>query len=75
MATRIVRKLIELCRDAGYPNAELHASRFGRRVYGRLGFERTWEMRKWIDPQFAPKHGATERASKTGKKKGLDRAR
>lgn len=61
VATRIVRELLVLCREAGYPNAELHASRFGRRVYRGLGFERTWEMRIWIDRRFAP----NPRASKT----------
>jgi GNAT superfamily N-acetyltransferase len=55
IATRIVRELLVLIREAGYPNAELHASRFGRRLYGRLGFERTWEMRLWLDPKFVPK--------------------
>jgi len=75
IATRIVRELLELVRDAGYPNAELHASRFGRRLYGRLGFERTWEMRLWVDPRFAPKPPPAAAGSRRRTKKGLDRAR
>jgi GNAT superfamily N-acetyltransferase len=73
IATRIVKELLREIRKAGYPNAELHASRFGRRVYGRLGFDRTWEMRVWLDPKFVPKRLP---ASARGKKrKRLDRGR
>ena len=73
IATRIVRELLVVCREAGYPNAELHASRFGRRVYSRLGFERTWEMRTWLDRRYAP---TTILATARRKgKKGLDRGR
>ncbi|MGP8159054.1 MAG: GNAT family N-acetyltransferase [Thermoplasmata archaeon] len=74
-ATRIVRELVRDCRQAGYPNVELHGSRFGRRIYGRLGFERTWEMRYWIDRRV-PQRQALALARAQGKrKKGLDRAR
>lgn len=73
IATRIVRELIAACREQGYPNVELHASRFGRRLYGRLGFERTWEMRAWLDRRLAPKPvRSTARTLRKGKK-GLDR--
>jgi len=73
IATRIVKELLQEIRRAGYPNAELHASRFGRHVYGRLGFDRTWEMRVWLDRRVGPKKVP---ASPRGKKrKRLDRAR
>ena len=75
IATRIVRQLITLCREDGYPNAELHASRLGRRVYRRVGFERTWEMRIWIDRRFAPRLLPTVAGVQRRRKKGLDRAR
>jgi len=72
IATRIVRELLSMIREEGYPNAELHASRFGRRIYAQLGFERTWEMRIWIDPSFTPvKPISVRRRSK----KGLGRRR
>lgn len=75
IATRIVRELVRECRRAGYPNVELHGSRFGRRIYSRLGFERTWEMRYWIDRRI-PRRQALNlaRAQRKGKKR-LDRAR
>ena len=75
IASRIVQELIALCREAGYPNAELHASRFGRRIYRRVGFERTWEMRLWIDRRFAPKPVLAPQGTRRRRKKGLDRAR
>jgi len=75
VASRIVRELLSLCRERGYPNAELHASRFGRRMYKRLGFERTWEMRIWIDRRFAPKPVRPAERSRRTRTKGLERAR
>lgn len=75
IATRIVRELLEDCRRAGYPNAELHASKFGRGVYGRMGFERTWEMRLWIDPRVPQKRALAEARARRRRKKGLDRGR
>jgi GNAT superfamily N-acetyltransferase len=72
VATRIVRELLVLVREAGYPNAELHASRFGRRMYRRLGFERSWEMRLWLDRRFAPKATPTRAGPRRKGKKGLD---
>jgi len=73
IATRIVKELLGEIRRSGYPNAELHASRFGRRVYDRVGFERTWEMRIWLDRRFAPKVVPARPRGK--KRKRLDRAR
>ncbi len=52
VASGIVRRLVETCRERGYPSVVLHASEQGRSVYARLGFERTWEMRYWIDPRL-----------------------
>jgi GNAT superfamily N-acetyltransferase len=45
IATRLTETLVERSSSHGYPRVLLHASRFGRTVYARLGFERTWEMR------------------------------
>jgi GNAT superfamily N-acetyltransferase len=73
IATRIVRELLVACRERGYPNVELHASRFGRRLYARLGFERTWEMRSWLDRRFAPKKLLPPPRARRKRKKGLDR--
>jgi len=75
VATRIVRELGRECREAGYPNVELHGSRFGRRVYARLGFERTWEMRYWIDRSIPRRQAlALAKVRRKGKKR-LDRGR
>jgi len=76
IAPRIVRELVAACRQAGYPNVELHASRFGRRVYRRAGFERTWEMRFWIDPKIRRRRARLRaKASRRRARKGLDRGR
>ncbi len=45
IATRIVREAMRWGRERGYPRMTLHASRFARRMYRGLGWERTWEMR------------------------------
>ena len=75
VATRIVRELLVICRERGFPNAELHASRFGRRIYRRLGFERTWEMRYWIDRRIPRRQALALARAQGRKKKGLNRAR
>jgi GNAT superfamily N-acetyltransferase len=75
IATRIVRELVTICRERGFPNVGLHASRFGRPIYRRVGFERTWEMRRWIGRPFVPKPAPGARAAGRRKKKGLDRGR
>ncbi|HYK93275.1 MAG TPA: GNAT family N-acetyltransferase [Thermoplasmata archaeon] len=49
IATRIVERLIREARRRRYPRVTLHASDQGRRVYARLGFEGTSEMRLWLD--------------------------
>jgi len=75
IAARIVQELLIICRERGYPNVGLHASRFGRRIYRRAGFERTWEMRKWIGRRYAPRPSPAPGTAGTRNKKRLDRAR
>ena len=53
VASRIVRSMLAFCRERGYPRVTLHGSVYGRPVYSRLGFERTWEMRRFLDPALA----------------------
>jgi len=72
VASRIVRELITICRERGFPNVGLHASRFGRSIYRRVGFERSWEMRRWIGPRVTPKPVPGATAGRR-KRKGLDR--
>lgn len=45
-ATAIVQEALAWAKARGFPRLALHASSMGRPVYERLGFERTWEMRK-----------------------------
>jgi len=45
VAAAIVEALVEEARTNGYPRVLLHATRSGRSVYERLGFEATSEMR------------------------------
>jgi GNAT superfamily N-acetyltransferase len=75
IASRIVRELVADCRKQGYPTVVLHASEHGRSVYARLGFERTWEMRYWIDPRIRRSRALAAAKAERRKKKGLDRAR
>lgn len=44
IATRIVTEALRWSRAHGHRVVLLHASKFGRSVYGRLGFRRGWEM-------------------------------
>jgi GNAT superfamily N-acetyltransferase len=48
LATRIVREAVKWSRDHGYHLLLLHASKFGKPIYERAGFERTREMRLTI---------------------------
>lgn len=48
VASKIVRRLVDSCRKKGFERVTLHASPQGRPVYRRLGFERTYEMRRWV---------------------------
>ena len=45
VASRVVREAIKWCRKNGYSRLALHASRYGRGLYRRNGFTRSWEMR------------------------------
>lgn len=51
IARRIVQAAMAWSRAHGYPRITLHASEMGRPVYARLGFERTWEMRRPLRPK------------------------
>jgi GNAT superfamily N-acetyltransferase len=51
VATTVVRRAIDLAKRLGYARVTLHASAMGRRVYERIGFGPTTEMRFWIDPK------------------------
>lgn len=54
IASRIVREMVRWSRTRGYARVLLHASRFGRPVYERLGFEAGSEMRLELLPQPPP---------------------
>lgn len=45
VATMITMAAVDWCRKQGYDRVVLHASREGRRVYEKLGFESSNEMR------------------------------
>jgi GNAT superfamily N-acetyltransferase len=49
VATLVVKEAERWARASGYPSMSLHASRMGRRVYRRLGWERGWEMRTELE--------------------------
>lgn len=45
VATMITRAAVDWCRNRGYDRVVLHASKEGRRVYEKIGFEPSNEMR------------------------------
>ena len=45
LARRLLKAMIDYCRDNGWPRITLHASDFGRGLYEDLGFKPTNEMR------------------------------
>jgi len=45
VAARIVKEAIRWCRKNGYSRLALHASKYGRNLYRKYGFTRSWEMR------------------------------
>ncbi|HEV2231244.1 MAG TPA: GNAT family N-acetyltransferase [Thermoplasmata archaeon] len=49
LASSIVNRLTAISRRRNFPRVFLHASPMGEPVYARLGFERTTEMRLWLD--------------------------
>jgi len=73
IASDIVRRLVAACRTKGYASVVLHASEQGRAVYRRLGFERTWEMRYFLDPQLRRRPARGKASARQRRKKGLDR--
>lgn len=46
IASRVVKRAVRWSNEQGFALMSLHASKMGRPVYRRLGWERTWEMRK-----------------------------
>jgi GNAT superfamily N-acetyltransferase len=48
VASSIVRAAVAWSRARGFSRITLHGSEMGRPVYARLGFERTWEMRRQL---------------------------
>src|SRR3989441_8900120 len=46
VASMVVKEAMEWCRKKKYERLMLHASEMGRKVYNKLGFRRTWEMRR-----------------------------
>src|SRR6266571_4093262 len=59
---RIVREAIRFAEARGIPMMLLHASTFGEPIYTRLGFERTTEMRLFLEP--GKRRGRRARASR-----------
>lgn len=51
VATAVVKALVRIARQGRAGRVTLHASAQGRKLYERLGFELTTEMRKWLRPQ------------------------
>lgn len=45
VASAVVKAAIAWAKDEGHHVMRLHASKMGRGVYERFGFERSWEMR------------------------------
>ncbi|MFZ0700028.1 MAG: GNAT family N-acetyltransferase [Thermoplasmata archaeon] len=64
LASRITRALVAEAEQRGHWQVTLHASPQGRPIYARIGFERRWEMRYWIDPDIHAA-GKRSRSSKT----------
>ncbi len=62
LASRIVREVVRWAKAQGYRRMTLHASTYGRGIYKRLGWERTWEMRIRLRK---PRSGRSTRARDT----------
>ena len=45
VASQVVKEAIKWCRRNGYSRLALHASKYGRGLYRKYGFIRSWEMR------------------------------
>lgn len=68
VASRIVREMIRWSKARRYGRIVLHASRFGRPVYERLGFEPGSEMRLALDAE-------AHRRRRSGRPRGRARPR
>jgi GNAT superfamily N-acetyltransferase len=87
IASRIVRELLDLARAGRANRVNLHASVMGLPIYERLGFERTREMRFYVDRAYARRlqarrarlsgraAGAPRRSAPEGSEKGPRRSR
>ncbi|HZY70676.1 MAG TPA: GNAT family N-acetyltransferase [Thermoplasmata archaeon] len=64
-ASRIVRAAVAEARRRRVARVALHASPAGRRVYRRLGFTRSWEMRLRLTPR--PRAARRARAAGTAR--------
>jgi GNAT superfamily N-acetyltransferase len=56
VASRLVREAIRTARERGCPRMVLHAAPMARELYPTFGFERTWEMRIWLEPRLRQAH-------------------
>ncbi|MGC2034731.1 MAG: GNAT family N-acetyltransferase [Thermoplasmata archaeon] len=56
VASRLVREAIRTARGRGCPRMVLHAAPMARELYPTFGFERTWEMRIWLEPRLRRAH-------------------
>ncbi len=64
VGTRILREAMRIARQRGFRRIVRHAAPLGRPLYRRLGFERTWEMRRW--PGGAPPQTRAETTTPAG---------
>lgn len=62
VASALVSRMVEWAEARGYRRIVLHASRKGRSVYERLGFEATNEMRLALPRTGVPLQGNRDRA-------------
>lgn len=56
VASMIVQAAIDWCKSQGFPRLTLHASSMGRKVYEKIGFNRSWEMRLDLLPVSKSAH-------------------
>ncbi len=77
VASRIVREAVSWCRKNRHSWMVLHASKAGRRLYRRLGFERTWEMElEFTDSaKQLVRHGARRQPSRDRNRLGSEKKR
>ncbi|HVB12197.1 MAG TPA: GNAT family N-acetyltransferase [Nitrososphaerales archaeon] len=54
IATSIVKEAMKWSKKKGFKMMTLHASEFGKPVYTKIGWKRTWEMRVDLS-KFSPK--------------------